>query len=301
MGAFKMDLMLSMSVFRRVVETGSFSEVARELTLSQPTVSKHVAALESRLNIKLLNRSTRNLSLTDVGKVYYDRCVHILDELNETESTLINQKSNPTGKLRINTPVTFGELNIVPHLWQFLADYPELEVDLIMDDHYVDLVKEGVDMTIRVGPMNDSSLISRKIGDSPRVTVASPDYLAANGEPRTLQDLKSHNCIVYMLLTTLNEWHFNGPQGKETIRVDGRFSVNNPRTIRQAVLAGQGIAVTPLWLIGEFIETGEVKVILDQYTPTALEIHAVYPDRRFVPAKVSCFIDYIRTRLNQGS
>jgi len=292
-----MGVLLSMSVFRRVVETGNFSEVARELELSQPTVSKHVAALENRLNVKLLNRSTRSLSLTDVGKHYYDRCVHILDELHETESTLCNQQSQPTGTLRINTPVTFGELNIVPHLWQFLLEYPDLKVDLIMDDHYVDLVKEGVDMAIRVGPMTDSSLISRKIGDSPRVAVASPDYLAANGEPGTLQDLKAHNCIVYMLLTTLNEWHFTGPHGKETVRVNGRFSVNNPRTIRQAALAGQGIAITPMWLIHESIEAGEVKVILDQYTPTPLEIHAVYPDRRFVPAKVSCFIDYIRTKL----
>ena len=292
-----MGVLLSMSVFRRVVETGNFSEVARELELSQPTVSKHVAALENRLNVKLLNRSTRSLSLTDVGKHYYDRCVHILDELHETESTLCNQQSQPTGTLRINTPVTFGELNIVPHLWQFLLEYPDLKIDLIMDDHYVDLVKEGVDMAIRVGPMTDSSLISRKIGDSPRVAVASPDYLAANGEPGTLQDLKAHNCIVYMLLTTLNEWHFTGPHGKETVRVNGRFSVNNPRTIRQAVLAGQGIAITPMWLIHESIEAGEVKVILDQYTPTPLEIHAVYPDRRFVPAKVSCFIDYIRTKL----
>ena len=295
-----MSVLLSMSVFRRVAETGSFSEVAREMKLSQPTVSKHVAALESRLTVKLLNRSTRSLSLTDVGKHYYDRCVHILDELHETESTLRNQQSQPTGTLRINTPVTFGELNIVPHLWQFLSEYPDLKIDLIMDDHYVDLVKEGVDMAIRVGPMTDSSLISRKIGDSPRVVVASHEYLAVNGEPGNLQDLKKHNCIVYMLLTTFNEWHFSGPHGKETLRVNGRFSVNNPRTIRQAVIAGQGIAVTPMWLISESIKAGQVKVILDKYTPTPLEIHAIYPDRRFVPAKVSCFIDFIKSKLEQG-
>lgn len=294
-----MNVLLSMRVFRRVAETGNFSEVARELALSQPSVSKHVAALEKHLNVKLLNRSTRQLNLTDVGKQYYDRCVHILDELLETESTLRNQQSLPTGTLRINTPVTFGELNIAPHLWQFLAEYPELKIDLIMDDHYVDLVKEGVDMAIRVGPLTDSSFIARKIGDSPRVTVASPDYLAAHGEPATLQDLKAHKCIVYTLLTTRNEWHFTGPHGKETIRVNGRFSVNNPGTIRQAVLASQGIAVTPLWLMGDCIETGQVKVILDEYVPTPLEIHAVYPQRRFVPAKVRYFIDYIRTKLEQ--
>jgi DNA-binding transcriptional LysR family regulator len=289
-----------MKVFRRVAETGNFSEVARELALSQPSVSKHVAALEEYLNAKLLNRSTRQLSLTDVGKQYYDRCVGILDELLEVESMLRDQHSLPTGTLRINTPVTFGELTIVPRLWEFLEEYPGLNIDLIMDDHYVDLIKDGVDVAIRVGPLTDSSLIARKIGDSPRVTVASPDYLTKNGEPDTLQDLITHKCIVYTLLATRNEWHFIGADGEETIRVKGRFSVNNPRTIRQAVLAGQGIAVTPLWLMGDCIETGQVKVILNKYVPTPLDIHAVYPERRFVPAKVRHFIDYIRTKLEQN-
>jgi len=293
-----MDVLLSMSVFRRVAETENFSAVARELGMSQPSVSKHVAALEKHLNTKLLNRSTRQLSLTDAGRQYYDRCIHILDELLETESILRDQHSLPAGTLRINTPVTFGELCIMPHLWEFLATYPDLNIDLIMDDHYIDLVKGGVDLAIRVGPMTDSNLIARNIGDSPRVTVASPDYIAINGEPENLQDLENHNCIVYTLLTTRNEWHFSGPDGKQSVSVSGRFSVNNPRSIRQAVIEGQGIAVTPLWLIGDYIKTGQVKVILDKYTPTSLEISAVYPERRFVPAKVSFFIDYIRTKLD---
>ena len=292
-----MDVLLSMSVFRKVAETGNFSEAARLLSLSQPTVSKHVAALERHLRIKLLNRSTRQLSLTDVGKEYYEQCVYILDEIIETESKLRDKQSLPTGTLRINTPVTFGELCVVPYLWEFLAEYPDLSIDLIMDDHYVDLVKEGVDMTIRVGPLTDSNLIARKIGDSPRVTVAASSYLEKCGEPVTLQDLKEHNCIVYSLLTTRNEWCYSGPKGKETISVSGRFSANNPRSIRQAVLDGQGIAVTPLWLIDDYIKTEQVKVILDNYIPTPLEIHAVYPERRFVPTKVHFFIDYIRNKI----
>jgi len=292
-----MNVLLSMKVFRRVAETENFSEVARELNLSQPSVSKHVAALEKHLNTKLLNRSTRQLNLTDIGKQYYKHCAHILDELLEIETTLGKQQAVPTGTLRINVPVTFGELDIVPHLWEFLAEYPELNIDLIMDDHYIDLVKEGVDLSIRIGPLTDSSLIARKIGDSPRVTVASLDYLAEYGEPETLQDLDAHKCIVYTLLTTRNEWHFSGPNGQESIRVNGRFSVNNPRSIRQAVLAGQGIAVTPIWLMGEYLESGQVKVILDNFEPTPLEIHAVYPERHFVPAKVRLFIEYIKEKL----
>ncbi len=289
-----MDLVLSMSVFRRVAELENFSEVARELDLSQPTVSKHIAALEKHLSVTLLNRNTRQLSLTDIGKQYYERCVFILDELNETESSIRDQQSTPSGTLRINTPITFGELKIVPHLWKFLENQPELNIELIMDDHYVDLVKDGVDVAIRIGPLADSNLIAQHIGDSPRVTVASLDYIERQGEPETLQDLNVHNCIVYSLLTTGNEWHYSGPRGKETIRVDGRLSVNNPHTIRQAVLAGQGIAVTPLWLIEDEIKLGKVKPILTQYEPSSLEIHAIYPDRRFVAAKVRCFIDYIR-------
>jgi len=294
-----MDVLVSMSVFRRVAETGNFSEVAREMEISQPTVSKHVAALEKHLNIKLFNRSTRQLSLTEVGKQYYDRCIHILDELLETESLLRNQESVPTGMLRINTPVTFGEISIVPHLWQFLDKFPELKIDLIMDDHYVDLVKDGIDVAIRIGPMTDSALVARKIGDSPRVVIASPKYLETRGEPKTLQDLKDHNCIVYTLLTTRNEWHFNGPKGKETIRVEGRFSVNNPRTICEAVTKNQGIAVVPVWLVDKFFEKGQFKVILNDYVPTPLDIHAVFPGRRYVPAKVRCFIDFLKTQMNE--
>lgn len=292
-----MDVLLSMSVFRRVAETGNFTQVAREMEKSQPTVSKHVAALERHLNVKLLNRSTRQLSLTDIGNRYYDRIVYILDELLEVESTITHQQTLPKGVLRINMPVTFGELKVVPYLWQFLEKYPDLKIDLILDDHYTDIVKEGVDMAIRVGKLTDSSYIALKIGDSPRVTVASPEYLEVNGIPDTLQDLHNHNCIVYTLLTTRNEWNYTGSRGKEIIKVSGRLSVNNPRVIRQAVLAGQGIAVTPLWLVNDYIKNGQVKVILEDYVPTPLEIYAVYPDRRFVPIKVRCFIDFIRTKL----
>lgn len=289
-----MNLLLSMSVFRRVAEAGSFSTVARETDTSQPTVSKHVAALEKHLGIKLISRSTRQLNLTEAGKQYYEQCTRILDELAETEADLRQQHTLPTGTLRVNVPVTFGRLEIVPRLWEFLARYPDLNVELIMDDHQIDLVKEGVDMAIRVGVLADSSMIARKIGDSPRVTVASPDYLAIHGEPQTLQDLKQHDCIVYTLLSTRNTWHFTGPRGKETIRVRGRFTTNNPDAIREAALAGTGIAVTPTWLIGNCVEQGKLKILLQDYVPTPFEIHAVYPERRFVPAKVRSFIDYLR-------
>jgi DNA-binding transcriptional LysR family regulator len=292
-----MDLITSMSIFKRVVEAGSFSAVARETGLSQPTVSKHIAELENRLDTKLLNRSTRQLSLTEAGKEYYDRCSLILSDLEQLESSVGQCRSEPTGTLRINVPVTFGRMYLLPILWEFMNQYPDLKLDLVMDDGYIDLVKDGVDLAIRVGPLPDSSLIARKIGDSPRVTVVSPDYLAEHGEPKTLSDLKEHSCIVYTFLTTRNEWHFKGSEGEEKLRVYGRFSASNPDAIRDAVIAGIGIAVTPLWLIHDALTQGKVKVILTDYSPTPLEVHAVYPDRRFVPSRVGLFINYLKASM----
>lgn len=293
-----MDIVLSMSLFRRVAETGSFSAAATETSLSQPTVSKHVSALEKRLGVKLISRSTRQLTLTDAGKQYYEHCIHILDELAETEASLKQQQSSPAGLLRVNIPIVFGRLEILPRLWPFLERYPDLSIELIMDDHNVDLVKEGVDMAIRVGRLDeDSPFIAQKIGESPRVTVASRRYLTTRGEPQTLQDLAHHDCIVYSLLSTRREWHFIGPRGRETVRVQGRFTTNNPDAVREAALAGTGIAVTPTWLVREALNDGGLIRILGNYTPTPFEVYAIYPERRFVSAGVRCLIEHLRREL----
>ena len=292
-----MDMFVSMSVFRRVVEAGSFSAVARAMTLSQPTVSKHVAALERRLGARLINRSTRQLNLTDAGRDYYEHCVRILDDLAEVETRVGGGKSQPEGMLRVSMPMAFGRLQVLPHLWRFLAEYPDLNIDLLMDDHNIDLLKEGVDVVIRMGPMASSSLIAQKIGDFARVTIASPEYLADHGEPKVPADLKHHDCLVFTLLATQNEWHFRSLKGAEKIRVDGRFSSNSPDAIREAALAGMGIAVVPLWLIQDYLEQGQLKIILGDYKPIPIEIHAAYPDRRFVPSKVRYFIDHVRATL----
>lgn len=294
-----MDVLAAMGLFRRVVEVGSFSAVARETGQSQPTVSRSVSELEYRLGTKLINRSTREINMTDAGKQYYDYCIRFLDDLSEVEANIRNSQSQLKGTLRVNTPVTYGRMEIVPLLWEFYENYPDLNIDLMMDDHYVDLVKEGVDVMIRVGPLPDSSLIARKICDSPRVIVASQDYIDSYGEPKTLQDLKRHNCIVYTLLTTQNEWHFLGPNGKEKIRVQGRFSTNNPDSIREAVIAGIGIAVTPEWLVKDYLKQNKLNIILREYTPTPFEVHALYPERQFVTARVRYFIEYLVRKFEQ--
>lgn len=297
-----MDIVQAMSLFRRVVESGSFSLAAKTSHLSQPTVSKRIAALEHHLGVKLISRSTRQLALTDAGRHYYAQCVHILDELAETEAGLRRQQASPAGLLRVNIPIVFGRLEILPRLWPFLERYPDLKMELIMEDRAIDLVKEGVDLAIRVGRLDDNAMfVAQKIGASPRVTVASRDYLARRGEPQSLQDLARHDCIVYSLLRTGNEWHFTGPRGKETIRVQGRFIANNPDAIREAAIAGAGIAVAPHWLVVEALQQGRLVTILGDYAPTPFEINAIYPERRFVPAGVRCFIEHLRREWNPCS
>ncbi len=296
-----MNLILSMSVFRRVAETECFSEAARELGLSQPTVSKHISALEKHLKVKLLSRSTRQLSLTEIGRQFYVSCTHILDEISAIETTIRDHQSVPSGTLRINMPVTFGEVELIPHLWKFQSKYPSLKLDLMLVDHYIDLVKEGVDCAIRVGPLTDSSLIAKKIGSFQRITVATPDYLARHGEPESITDLKDHNCIVFTLLTTQNDWQFNGPNGPESVQVNGSLRVNNPRVMRDAVLNHMGIAVVPAWLISKYLKTGKVKSLLTEYIPKPMEVHVLYPQRQYVPAKVRCFIDYFQEVLTTAA
>jgi len=293
-----MDVLSAMALFRRVIEVGSFSAVARETGHSQPTVSRSVSELEQRLGTKLINRNTREINMTDAGKQYYDYCIRSLDDLSEVEANIRNDQSQLVGTLRVNSPITFGRMEIVPRLWDFYEQYPDLNIDLMMDDHYVDLVKEGVDVSIRIGPMSDSSLVSRKICDSPRLIIASQAYIDQHGEPESLDDLKRHNCIVYTLLTTHNEWHFNGPNGEQSIRVKGRFSTNNPDTMREAVIAGVGIAVTPVWLVKDYLDKHNLKTLLPEYTPTAFEVHALYPQRRYLTARVRTFIDYLVKSFN---
>lgn len=292
-----MDRIGAMQLFRRVVETGSFSAVSREMQLSQPTVSKKIAGLEEYLATKLLNRSTRQLNLTDAGQRYYQRCCQILDEVADTEAELQQQHDVATGTLRISVPIAAGRMKILPCLWKFFDQYPALKFDIHFDDHYVDLVKEGVDVAIRVGELADSSMVARKMVRIPRYMVASKEYLEQHGEPKTLKELQQHNCIVYSLLSTRNEWHFETKKGKEKVLVQGRFSSNSPDAIRQAALRGQGIAVILGWLVEEDIAQGRLNIIMRDYTPTALDLNAIYPQRQFMPAKVSLLLDYLQLEL----
>ncbi|MBW4518732.1 MAG: LysR family transcriptional regulator [Scytolyngbya sp. HA4215-MV1] len=286
-----MDRIACMKSFVRTVETGSFSAVARELETTQPTISKQIAALEEYLDVQLLIRSTRAVSLTNAGARFYEHCQRVLEAVSEAEAS-VGQRQKAAGVLRVSSPVAFGQLQIVPRLKAFLDRYPDIKIDLLMTDQFVDLVEEGVDLAIRIGNVQDTSLITQRIGTTRRITVAHQSYFDRAGEPQTPEDLIHHNCIVYTRLATGNEWHFESSKGPIKVTVGGNIQANSSVAIREAVFAGLGIAVAPIWLFGDAMH-GDLRVILKAYQPVPLPIHAVYRRGRFIPAKVRCLIDFL--------
>jgi DNA-binding transcriptional LysR family regulator len=288
-----MDLLTGMKLFVRVAETGGFSAVAREAANTQPTVSRTIAALEAHLGVRLLNRSSRAVTLTDDGRAFYAHAMRALEAITDAEACVGRRHSQPTGLLRLGSPVAFGRLHVAPRMPAFLTQYPEVEIELSMNDAFVDLVGEGLDLVVRVGMLEDPSLIARRIGTTRRVTVASADYLRRRGVPLTPNDLRQHECVVYTRLATMNRWHFDGSDGPVSVEVRGRFRADNSEAVREAVINGAGIAVIPVWMFTDEISSGRVRIILDAFEPNALPIHAVYPSRRQVSAKVRVMIDFL--------
>jgi LysR family transcriptional regulator, regulator for bpeEF and oprC len=288
-----MDRLYQMRLYVRIVETGSFSAVARELGTIQPTVSKQLTALEEHLGVRLLNRTTRQLSPTEPGRKYYDRCRQILDEISDLEGSLTEMQNRPTGLLRIHAPVAFGQIYMLPSVFRFRRLYPGLALDLMMSDRYVDLVQEGVDLAIKFGELADSQVVARRIGGIARVCVASPAYLRARGIPKSPADLSAHNCITYHYLFS-NEWQFEGPNGPESIRVTGDFRANSAFTLRAAALEGIGIANLPVVFVQEDLDAGKLVRVLEAFGPPPMDIHAVYPSARFLSSKVKVFLEFIR-------
>jgi DNA-binding transcriptional LysR family regulator len=287
-----MDRLYQMRLYTRVVETGSFSAVARELGTIQPTVSKQLTALEDHLGVRLLNRTTRQLSPTEAGRKYYERCKRILDDIADAEGNLSDMQTRPTGMLRVHAAVAFGQLYMLPLLFKFRRLYPGLAIDVMLSDRYVDLIQEGVDVAIRFGELRDSQLVARKVGGSTRVCVASPAYLRARGTPKSPGELFSHNCITYNYLFS-NEWEFETAQGPTTVRVGGDFRANSALTIRAAALEGIGIANMPTMFVQEDIDKGRLVRVLEDYGPPAVDVHAIYPSARFLSSKVRLFLDFV--------
>ncbi len=279
--------------FVRAVETGSFTAVAREQSQSQPTVSRQISALEEHLGVRLLQRTTRALTLTDEGRSYYAHARGLLDAVEEA-ALAVNPDAAVRGTLRIAAPLAFARLHLMPRMARFLDMHPDLRTDWVLGDRPVDLVEEGVDLAIRIGRVTDQGLIARRIGQMRRVTVARPDYFARHGRPQHPRDLAAHDCIVYTGLATVDEWHFVGRDDTPImVKVAGRIRVSASEGMRSALLEGLGLAVCPTWLFTDEIETGVVEQVLTDFEPAPLPIQAVYPSRRLVPPRVRAFVDYL--------
>lgn len=295
-----MDQLGAMRAFIRVVQIGSFSAVAREQNTSQATISKKVAALETKVGVKLLTRSSRDLSLTQVGVDYYEKCVAIIGELDEAEARVRSQVASPRGVIRITAPVVFGRLVIAPVIAEFLSLYPDIKVDLALSDKHVDLITEGVDVAIRARQLEDSSLVARHLFDNPMLLVAAPEYLALQGGPQDPSELKRHNCLVYSMLKTVNVWHFCHEQQNISVLVNGNFQSDNGDVILEVALAGTGLAVLPIWMVDSHLKSGRLKQIMPDYVAKPLPFNAIYPQSRYVPLKVRCFVDFVKQKLSEN-
>jgi DNA-binding transcriptional LysR family regulator len=286
-----------MQVFTRVTALGSFSAAARSLDLSQTMVTKHIAALESRLGIKLLHRSTRKLVLTEGGRNYLAACERILVEIEEAEASTSLDRIEPRGTLRLNVPLTFGFREIAPALAEFGRLHPALTVDLGLADRYVDLIEEGWDLAIRIGRLKDSSLVTRKLAPCRIVVCAAPAYLEAHGVPTTPEDLGRHNCLGYTLPSALSatRWLF-GHEGETAVSVSGKLRANNGDALLAAAVAGQGVIYQPTFLVGDCLRDGSlVRVLVDHPVPE-FGVHAVLPSGRQAPAKVRAFVEFLARR-----
>jgi DNA-binding transcriptional LysR family regulator len=292
-----MDRFSAVTSFAKVVELGSFARAAERLSVSTSAVSRQVADLEAHLDVRLLNRTTRRLSLTEAGQAYYERCVQLLADLDEAEAAVRNTAVVPKGVLRLTCGVTFGERYVAPAVAEFGARHPQLSFDLDLSDRTVDLVEEGFDLGIRIGPSGTHALVSRRLGSTQLVCCAAPAYLERHGVPRTPEDLAQHECLLYTYGTTPNVWTFTGPDGQHrNVRVASRHRANSGRLLVALAVAGLAVTMEPDFIVADEVRSGRLVRVLDEFAPPRQPIAAVYPSRRHLSAKVRVFVDFIAQR-----
>jgi DNA-binding transcriptional LysR family regulator len=293
-----LDDLASLAAFVRVAEAGSFTAAARALGTTTSAISKRVARLEDRLGVRLVNRTSRRVALTEAGEALVERAGRVLAELEGLESDL---GGAPQGHLRVNGPLVFGEQRLVPLLPAFMAKYPRIRVDLDLTDRFVDMVAERYDVAVRIGALADSSLMARRLLPSQLIACASPGYLAARGTPAKPMDLAAHDCISSsrMDLDPRREWLFRGPEGEVLVPVGGRLRSDHGGAMRAAAVAGLGIAVLPSFLIDEDLRTGALVAVLEGWRAPDLDVYAVYPAGKHVPPKVRAFVDFLVERLGE--
>ncbi len=286
-----MTAISDLEIFARVARTGNMSAAGREMGLSPAVISKRISQLEDRLGARLFQRTTRHLTLTETGAGYFKRVVDILSLCDEAEDFVSRRNTKPRGALKITLPTTFARLHVAPYLSDFLARYPDIEFDVHLTDNFIDIIRDGFDLAIRIGELEDSSLVARKIAPDNRYICASPAYLEKHGTPISLSDLDLHNCLS---AGAQDVWRLEGPEGQCQIRTNGNVRSNSGEFIREALRGGVGIGLRSTWEVGPELKSGALKVVLPQYRGSSnVAIYAVYPCREFMPAKVNVLIEFL--------
>ncbi|MDB5620746.1 LysR family transcriptional regulator [Tardiphaga sp.] len=291
-----MDKLSSLRAFVKVVELGSFSEAGRQMRLSRSAISKYVSELEQSLGVQLLNRTTRHASPNENGQAYFERALAVLADLDAADQAVAQAQATPRGLLRVNAPMSFGTLQLGPALADFMADYPELQIHLVLSDDQLDPMQGGFDVTLRIADLESSSLIARKIIGIDRVICASPDYLAQHGEPVTPAELRKHALLTYGFLLTGNQWKLTGADGDHWIQPSWNLCANNAEVLRDAAIAGRGVALLPTFIAGQALRDGALQSFLANYKAPPLSLYAIYPPTRHLAVKVRLLIDFLVAR-----
>jgi DNA-binding transcriptional LysR family regulator len=294
-----MDKFLEMQSFAAVVDSGSFVKAADALAMSKAAVSRYVAELESRLGVRLLHRTTRRPSLTEEGQMFYARCKELLSELGEVEAEITSGNADASGLVRVSAPLTFGIRHLAPLWGEFRALHQKVTLDVTLADRVVDLVEEGYDLAIRIAALPNSTLVSRRLSTTRVVLCASPQYLAEHGTPKHPGELASHAIIGYSYWSTKDDWHFDGPQGKVSVRTQACIRTNNGDTCRAAALAHQGVILQPTFLIGDDLAASTLVELMPEFKSIEIGIYAVYPTRKYVSPKVRVLIDFLADCFSQ--
>ncbi|MET0278130.1 MAG: LysR family transcriptional regulator [Pseudorhodoplanes sp.] len=291
-----MDRLEAMRAFTRIVTSGSYAEAARQLGLTRSAVSKAVSELERHLGARLLDRTTRRVTPTEAGRAYHERIADILADVDETEAAVSRLHDEPKGLLKINAPMSFGTLYLSSAIADFMVAYPELRIEAIMNDRFIDPLEEGVDVTVRIGVLSDSSLIARKIAPARRVLVASPGYLERHGVPREPADLVHHRALNFGHASGPQRWQLQQGADVAAIPIQAALCSNNGDVLRAAAVNGNGITLLPTFLVGPDIGAGRLSIVLPSFPPVGLGIYALYAPNRFLAAKTRVFVDFLSAR-----
>jgi DNA-binding transcriptional LysR family regulator len=295
-----MDKLEAMNAFAKVVAAGSYAEAARRLGLTRSAVSKAVMELEQLLGARLLDRTTRRVTPTEAGLAYYERCASILAEVEETELQVSRLHDEPKGVLKINAPMSFGTLYLAAAVAEFMGRYGDLKIELTLNDRYIDPLEEGVDITVRIGELPDSSLIARRLSPARRVLAASPDYLRPNGVPKSADDLAAHRCLTYGQMGPVHRWTLQRNGETFSVPIASILCSNNGDVLRAAAVAGNGITNLPTFIVGPDIEAKRLIPVLPEMPPTELGIYALYAPNRYLAAKTRVFIDFLVARFGEA-